>query len=152
MQHLIILLCSFLVKSTNLILSKPTIAQSAKTNLMNKFNTPTATKTQTPAKKTTFNSAKATVPTPSTSTLRTKLFQSTTPSMAKQAITNRMISNMKTANGKIMTSAYPTTPSTKQIVVNDKRISRTVDCAKSIKRRSINFLNNVNIHFEFRLK
>jgi hypothetical protein len=116
---------------------------------MSKFNTPTASKTQTPVKKATFNTAKTTNPIPTSSSVRAKLFQPTTPSMTKQAITNRMVSNMRTASGKIMTSAYPTTPSSKPIVINEKRISRTVDCAKLIKRRSIHFLNNVNIFVNF---
>jgi hypothetical protein len=127
-------------------LNNPSLAQSAKANLMSKFNTPStagAKSATTTAKKTTFSSTTKVIPpaVSSPSVPPKKLFQPTTPSMTKQAIANRMLNNMKTTQGRVMTSACPSTPSSKPIVINDKRMSRTVDCAKSIKRRSINFLN-----------
>jgi hypothetical protein len=73
--------------------------------------------------------------------------------MTKQAITNRFLlqSAQKQQINTNLTKTYsamkkpnlPATPTNKMIAVNDKKVSRTIDCAKSIKRRSINFLNNV---------
>ena len=123
------------------------MVQTIKTNLINKFNTPNPV---------TFNSARATnqstTSVVSKSGIKTNLFPPTPSSLSKQATSaNRFLSNVShRSNAK----ACPSTPSNRPILINDKKMSKTVDTAtlrsaKSIKRRSIHFLNNVSNIWSF---